>query len=250
MTLKLASKLFGGLEDLLNLLRLWVLTIKSTVHDDIHEFKQRVLASQFPPAVNMNTLFISFLIHFSSSKTSKKRDRDSEPCSNISLAMDKPKAGSFGFVFKNLAVETRSPRLSPRGEFKQISPQISRSRSYELIHCGQKMMKIYENAYRLTKTQHRITSYRQSCAEPSSLLLRNKYSASFLYSNLPRFTEYHSNSLQASLMVGSVDCINLGHVLYHIYIYYLIDTLPFPCIQTYSSEQIQVQSHCMHYGAR
>ena len=70
MTLKLASKLFGGLEDLLNLLRLWVLTIKSTVHDDIHEFQQRVLASQFPPAVNMNTLFISFLIHFSSSKTS------------------------------------------------------------------------------------------------------------------------------------------------------------------------------------
>lgn len=51
------------------------------------------------------------------------------------------------------------------------------------------------------------------CGEPSSLLLRNKYSASFLYSNLPRITEYHCNSLQASWMVGSVDCINLRHVL-------------------------------------
>lgn len=61
------------------------------------------------------------------------------------------------------------------------------------------------------------------CGGTSSLLLRNKYSASFLYSNLPRITEYHCNSS--------------------------IDILPFPCIHTYSCEKIQVQSHRMHYGA-
>lgn len=78
------------------------------------------------------------------------------------------------------------------------------------------------------------------CGEPSSLLLRNKYSASFLYSNLPRITAYLSQ-----LIAGIMDGWIRGLYTFAS----CIDTLPFPCIQTYSCEKIQVQSHRMHYGA-
>ena len=181
MILQLASKLFGGMEDLLNLLRLWVLTIKSTVHDDIHQFKQRVWASQFPPSSGAHEHFLHVIpdpfFDLQNLPHSAK-----EPCSNISLAMDKPKAGSFGFVFKNLAW-VWSPRLSQTGvslnslnkkhllnramcsvsviQTFRMNSSSSVSLDFSMLvelRIDTLWIENDEKAYSKPKTQHRITS--------------------------------------------------------------------------------------------